>query len=731
VIAVAQRDPSRTTMLRQAFMRDMRKRFRAIQKAVTELVAEEDVFGLAPPNIFSGLQVNIEPQAWRFQTNPQKLTSFRTWFQKQVNEGVLEVDGITGKPWTAKYVNSAYKKGVLRSYTDAHKEEFGKPAGFYEGSKEEFLRSSFASPERVSKMELLSTRSYEDLRGVSATMSQRMARTLTLGMAEGRNPRELARQLNRTVASLTRTRALTIARTEIIYAHAEGQLDGLEDLGFKKVSVQVEWMTAGDERVCDRCAHLEGVVMKIAQARGLIPLHPNCRCAFAPAMSDYRRPGQKWGPSSVRKRLEKAGAYDQRGGAFRRAGVIARTPRQRIAKAVRGRQATMGPVAGKESNENLMIRLVQEGKTEAEIEEVFFARYAGKGKTEAWMRERIATYRRTAARKLKATPSVSKPAAPAPPSPTAGPSLERVDLRGRRSVFKALEEYDPHFQKLVDRANATIGSRGTQGVQEILDATKVELRELKSAFRRLKESGPQHWEYWKTPEYRELNVRITAVKRRAKDAIDGGAAGRDVWLKACQVAPDEAAGIAGVNVSPELSWTTKKKVDKLVDDVRKLVRKDALRGRQKNMSPIEFVLDRSTTRSHYYRRAPETYVDPGRPLASAKMGANAPPGTFVHEFGHHIEDQNKHFKNRCNALVKGRAKKRGVKLQHLGDRYGLDEMGLPTEDWMDAYCTKVYRSGDTEVMSMGLELFYKDPQKFLEGDREHFKLIVGLLRGEI
>ena len=73
-----------------------------------------------------------------------------------------------------------------------------------------------------------------------------------------------------------------IARTEVIAAHAEGQLDAYSVLGVKQVKVQAEWLTAGDDLVCPLCADLDGEVMSIDEARGLIPRHPLCRCAWKP-----------------------------------------------------------------------------------------------------------------------------------------------------------------------------------------------------------------------------------------------------------------------------------------------------------------------------------------------------------------------------------------------------------------------------------------------------------------
>jgi hypothetical protein len=46
----------------------------------------------------------------------------------------------------------------------------------------------------------------------------------------------------------------------------------------------VEVLTAGDDDVCPICeAIAENNPYTIAEARGLIPAHPNCRCAFVPA----------------------------------------------------------------------------------------------------------------------------------------------------------------------------------------------------------------------------------------------------------------------------------------------------------------------------------------------------------------------------------------------------------------------------------------------------------------
>jgi len=51
-----------------------------------------------------------------------------------------------------------------------------------------------------------------------------------------------------------------------------------------KVKKEVELSTAGDERVCATCEGLEGETYTIDEARGVIPLHPLCRCSWIPVI---------------------------------------------------------------------------------------------------------------------------------------------------------------------------------------------------------------------------------------------------------------------------------------------------------------------------------------------------------------------------------------------------------------------------------------------------------------
>jgi SPP1 gp7 family putative phage head morphogenesis protein len=81
-------------------------------------------------------------------------------------------------------------------------------------------------------------------------------------------------------------RARVLTRTEVINAHAEATLNSYTEAGLEGVTVNAEYTTAGDNKVCPKRRKLEGKVYTIAEARGVIPMHPNCRCAWIGVVID-------------------------------------------------------------------------------------------------------------------------------------------------------------------------------------------------------------------------------------------------------------------------------------------------------------------------------------------------------------------------------------------------------------------------------------------------------------
>lgn len=276
-MAILKKDPTRTTTLRRKFIIDMNKRMRKLSKDIRKLIVDEDVFGLEDT---TPTFLTANRQEWKFRTNAQKIEAFDQWLKQAHQAGLLEGQGST--PWTNQYIESAYRKGIERSYVEATKGMPEESLDFFQGSKQQFMTTAFNQPEIRSKIQLLYTRAFQELKGITAAIDQHLSRTLAIGLTNGWGTRKIAREMDKNIATINRTRARVLARTEVIRAHAEGQLDSFELLGVEEVGIKAEWTTAGDDRVCVQCGDREGEIFTIQKARDLIPLHPNCRCMWLP-----------------------------------------------------------------------------------------------------------------------------------------------------------------------------------------------------------------------------------------------------------------------------------------------------------------------------------------------------------------------------------------------------------------------------------------------------------------
>lgn len=112
--------------------------------------------------------------------------------------------------------------------------------------------------------------------------------------------------------------------------------------------------------------------------------------------------------------------------------------------------------------------------------------------------------------------------------------------------------------------------------------------------------------------------------------------------------------------------------------------------------------------------------------------------TLIHEIGHGIEINNPHILARA---VEFRDKRKSSntpkKMSQLtGNRgYRSDEIAYD-DKWKRSYMGKIYRDRNgvdyaTEIITMGLEELYNNPDDFAQSDPEYFDFIVGIIRGLI
>jgi len=124
----------------------------------------------------------------------------------------------------------------------------------------------------------IATRSLTLAKLLNGTTIEELRVVLAEGFAAGESIPQIRNRVEGYYTKANRVRATMVARTEVIAASAEGNLTGYKELGVEKV----EWYTALDERSedCDICSSQHETIYTIAESRGRIPAHPNCRCVW-------------------------------------------------------------------------------------------------------------------------------------------------------------------------------------------------------------------------------------------------------------------------------------------------------------------------------------------------------------------------------------------------------------------------------------------------------------------
>lgn len=295
-------DPTHTTMLRNAFAADMKRRFNELIKVIKVSVVDNDCFGLKKKHIITQQMQAASPNAFAFPTNTQKVSAFMKWLQQQVEAGIIttteleQIGASVHGEWTNLYIYDSYKRGVIRARQELKARGYNVPTIAESGG----IGAVLGTPFHIERVGMLYIRTYNELRGITSAMDNIISKVLAQGMVDGDGPALLARKLVAGIngsgagdLGLTDTigrfippqrRATILARTETIRAHHMGNMAEYKEWRVFGLEIQAEWRTAGDNRVCSKCDPLEGHTFTLEQAETMIPLHPLCRCIALPVI---------------------------------------------------------------------------------------------------------------------------------------------------------------------------------------------------------------------------------------------------------------------------------------------------------------------------------------------------------------------------------------------------------------------------------------------------------------
>lgn len=130
-------------------------------------------------------------------------------------------------------------------------------------------------------MGIIKTRAMFFAKSVNDTTFEKLASSLSEGIADGEGIAKLSKRVNETYLDFNDYRAERIARTETTFAINEANLEAYKQVG----SEGKEWIATLDDRVRDEHLLMDGEIVRVGEAfsNGLqAPSDINCRCTVAP-----------------------------------------------------------------------------------------------------------------------------------------------------------------------------------------------------------------------------------------------------------------------------------------------------------------------------------------------------------------------------------------------------------------------------------------------------------------
>lgn len=279
------RDASNTHRIQVEFAKDLLRRLERIRGLIRQTVGyDNDALQL------SGNQDESEPvQVFDFPTDKGQIRAFirqlKEWLQNEIVELNDPIRVQNGEHWTAEYLENAYVSSVQTAQGRLMSEGVSLTAD----NREELLNR----PVAVQQLQQIYTRAYDNLTDITSDMADTIRDELTEAVREGENPRKVAGRINQEIQKIGRTRAVALARSEIMNSHSEATLNTYERAGADVVT-HTSRLTAQDPRVCPFCRALEDIPFTLQEFQSVavrwgsqimrvgIPAHVNGRCSPVP-----------------------------------------------------------------------------------------------------------------------------------------------------------------------------------------------------------------------------------------------------------------------------------------------------------------------------------------------------------------------------------------------------------------------------------------------------------------
>lgn len=251
-------DPTGTTSIQRELARFLRGRINSLNSDVRDRIVEEDVFGLGDTDgEFAGMPREAQ------------LNLFDEWLEGAAQKEVVEeLDTDRVRDWFVK----AATAGIRDGHTDLN--EFGVETD----DPDDVLGQDVVQEqieERHAELEERVGVAVEDYRSDVRNI-------LAAGLLAGVARRQLASDITER-AKVYDSHVTAQAAGEIVNQYNTTQLTSYDRVDPEiELETEVEYVDAGDDRVCEHCLELSARdwTLEEAQAEDPIPVHDYCRCRF-------------------------------------------------------------------------------------------------------------------------------------------------------------------------------------------------------------------------------------------------------------------------------------------------------------------------------------------------------------------------------------------------------------------------------------------------------------------
>lgn len=224
---------------------------------------------------------------FEYNYNVQMINEFMAFLEDKI-----ETNFFTGKvpegQWYTQYLDRAYNKGILNAKEELRRSGVDVAYTADELQKVNLMGGALPSLQigtravqraiHLEALQVLYTRDYAELRGVTRAMSQQISRVLSDGVEQGKGISMIADDIIDRIDKIGLTRAKLLARTEVIRAYNLSKINEGKDLAkIYEEPVFYKWRTAGDSRVREEHQERNGNIYSAEKAMGLIG-EANCRC---------------------------------------------------------------------------------------------------------------------------------------------------------------------------------------------------------------------------------------------------------------------------------------------------------------------------------------------------------------------------------------------------------------------------------------------------------------------